>query len=115
MARLIERAAKDYLVIFAEIDAHTGEIMEMLRNLTEEINYIRRHRDDLHVRLLAWDDLSTKWSDVQVECSMKITELISRNPPLLAPRFMTVVDWLEVARRERMKSNRGPVKSMAWS
>jgi hypothetical protein len=114
VARLIEKAAKEYGGVFKEIDAHTAEIMEMLRNLADEIIYIRRHRDDLHVRLLAWDDLLTLWAETKVECSMKVTELIRATHRFLAPRFLTAIDWLEMARQERMKSNRGPVKSMSW-
>jgi len=115
VARLIEKATKEYGAVFEGIDGHTADIMEMLRNLAEEINYIRRLRDDLHIRLLAWDDLLTRWEEITVECSMKVTELIRATHRFLAPRFMTVVDWLDVARQERMKSNRGPIKAMAWS
>ncbi len=114
VARLMEKAVKEYAVVFDEIASHTSEIIEMLRNLAEEIAYIRRHRDDLHVRLLAWQELLAQWASVQVERSMVLTELIHSTHRFLAPRFMTVVDWLEVAQKERQKSGKNSKSVMAW-
>ncbi len=114
VARLVEKAITQYSAIFEEIDAHTNEVMTMLRNLASEIGYIRQHRDDLHIRLLVWDDLLTEWSETRVLCSLKVTELIRATHRFLAPRFMTVVDWLDMAREEQMKSMRRSGKGMSW-
>ncbi len=112
VARLVERATRQYSAVFDEIAAHTCEIMTMLRNLAEEIRSIRAYRDDLRVRFLAWDDLLEKWMEIRVECSLRVTELIQATHRFLAPRFMTAVDWLELARRERGTVT---LKAVAWN
>ncbi len=113
VARLIGAATKLYTAIFKEVDAHVSDIISMLRDLESEIKYIRRHRDDLHVRFMAWDDILMQWAAPQVEFSMKATELIQATHRFLAPRFMTFTDWLAVARSEQKKRS-GRIQTMHW-
>ena len=114
VARLIERAKAEYQAIFDAIDDRTSDVVPMLRDIDESIIYIRRMRDDLHIRFLAWDDLLYEWKDNLVEYSIKVNELLRTTHQFLAPRFMTFTDWTAVAREEAKKRSRQKVQPMAW-
>lgn len=94
VARLGERAVKEFEKMFLEIDAQTGEILSVLRNLSTQIPYIRDRRDDLHIRLMAWDDLLDRWHQAQVKMSQTNLTLLRETYKFLAPRFMVVKEWV---------------------
>ncbi len=114
VARLIERAKLEYQVIFDGIDERIADVVPMLRNIDESIVYIRKMRDDLHIRFLAWDDLLDEWKANLVEYSIKVNELLRTTHQFLAPRFMTFTDWTAVAREEAKKRARMRIQPMAW-
>jgi len=114
VARLIERAKLEYQAIFDDIDDRTSSVVPLLRNIDESIDYIRKVRDDLHVRFLAWDDLLKEWEPNLVEYSMMVGELLRRTHQFLAPRFMSFTDWTSIAREEQKKRSRIRMQPMAW-
>ena len=103
VARLIERAVKEYQAIFDDIDARTSEVVPMLREIETSIEEIRKVRDDLHVRFMAWDDVLKEWEARLVEYSFKVNDLLRSTHRFLAPRFMTFTDWTAVAREEQKR------------
>jgi hypothetical protein len=94
VARLGERAVKEFEKMFLEIDAQTGEILSVLKNLSTQIPYIRDKRDDLHIRLMAWEELLDRWSQAQVKMSQANLVLLRDTYKFLAPRFMVVKEWI---------------------
>jgi hypothetical protein len=114
VARLIERAVKEYQAMFDEIDERTSAVVPLLREIDDSIDYIRKKRDDLHVRFLAWDDLLATWEPRLVEYSFKVTELLLKTHQFLAPRFMSFTDWTAIAREEQKKRSRLKIQPMAW-
>src|SRR5579859_5432327 len=94
VARLGERAVKEFEQLFMEVDAQTGEILSVLRNLSTQIPYIRDKRDDLHIRLMAWDDILDRWQQTEVKASQQNLTLIRDTYKFLAPRFMVVKEWV---------------------
>ncbi|HMA51469.1 MAG TPA: hypothetical protein VKP60_17040 [Magnetospirillaceae bacterium] len=114
VARLIERAVKEYQAMFDEIDEHTSAVVPLLREIDDSIEYIRKMRDDLHVRFLAWDDLLAEWEPRLVEYSFKVNDLLRTTHQFLAPRFMSFTDWTAIAREEQKKRARLRVQPMAW-
>lgn len=101
VARLGERALQDFEEQFLEVDAQTGEILSVLRNLDSQIAYIRDKRDDIHARLMAWDDILTEWELVQVKVGPEKPELLRRAYHFLAPRFMMVNEWVLMTKPQR--------------
>jgi hypothetical protein len=94
VARLGERAVKEFEQMFLEVDAQTGEILSVLKNLNATIPYIRDKRDDLHIRLMAWDELLDRWQQTEVKASQQNLTLIRDTYKFLAPRFMVVKEWV---------------------
>jgi len=113
VARLIERAIKEYQEMFDAIDERTSSVVPLLRDIDDSILYIRRVRDELHVRFMAWDDILKEWQPM-VEYSFKINELLRATHQFLAPRFMTFTDWTSIAREEQKRRAKLKVQPMAW-
>ena len=99
---------------FDDIDDRTSAVVPLLRNIDESIEYIRKMRDDLHVRFLVWDDLLKAWEPNLVEYSMQVGELLRKTHQFLAPRFMSFTDWTAIAREEQKKRARLRIQPMAW-
>lgn len=114
VARLIERAVAEYKAMFDDIDERTGAVVPLLRDIDDSIVYIRKMRDDLHVRFLAWDDLLKQWEPRLVEYSFKVNELLRATHQFLAPRFMSFTDWIAIAREEQKRRARLRIQPMAW-
>jgi len=94
ITKLCGQALKSFQESFLEVDAQTGEILAVLRNLNSQIAYIRDQRDELHARLMAWDDILTEWDKVQVKATPDTPEMLRRAYRFLAPRFMMVNEWV---------------------
>lgn len=94
VARLGERAVADFQEAFLEVDAQTGEILSVLRNLDSQIAFIRDKRDDIHAKLMAWDDVLTEWDKVEIKMSTDKPDLLRRAYQFLAPRYMAVKEWV---------------------
>ena len=94
LARLMARAIADLRNQFDEVDAQTGEIIAVLKNLDNQIAYIRDRRDDLHIRLMAWDDILQEWDRVTVKLGPDKPDLLRRAYKFLAPRYMMVSEWV---------------------
>ena len=114
VARLIERAKGEYQAMFDDIDARTSSVVPLLREIDESISYIRKVRDDLYVRFMAWDAILKAWKDGHVEYSVKLGELLRDTHRFLAPRFMSFTDWTAMARAEQKKRSKLKVQPMAW-
>lgn len=94
VARLGQRAVTEFDALFLEADAQTGEILSVLKNLSATIAYIRDKRDDLHIRLMAWDDLLDRWQRAEMKVSQQNPTLLRDTYKFLAPRFMMVKEWV---------------------
>ena len=96
VARLGERAVADFNAMFLEVDAQTGEILPVLKNLAAQIPYIRDKRDELHIRLMAWDEILDRWQHVEMRIHRDNPNLLRDTYKFLAPRFMMVQEWVLV-------------------
>ena len=99
VARLSQRALKILQDMFDQIDAQTGEILAMLKNIDNQIGYIRKMRDDLRRRLIAWEDLIPIWRTLFVVKSEENTLRIRDLYQFLAPRYMQVNEWVLMSKR----------------
>jgi len=44
----------------------TGEIVSVLKKFDAQVEFVRDMRDDLHTRLMAWDDVIAQWDGLEV-------------------------------------------------
>ncbi len=74
---------------FAEVDARTGSILRLLRDVDATISLIRGNRDDLHFDLLAWSGLIESWKNAGYECGEAALALIGETYKFLAAHYST--------------------------
>jgi plasmid stabilization system protein ParE len=99
VARLSQRALKVFRDYFEQVDAQTGEILSMLKNIDNQIDYIRTVRDEVHRRQLPWEDFVPIWKSLYAVRSDENTNRIRDLYQFLAPRFMQVNEWVLVTKR----------------
>lgn len=93
VARLMSIALKALQTAFEEVDAQTGEILSVLKNPAQQIQYIRKTRDDLFCRLFAWADILARWASVPPTREESNVTLLRDTYRFLAPRYMPAVEW----------------------
>lgn len=94
VARLMERATAEFQDMFDQADAQTGEIMAALKNIDLQKTYIQDMRDDLHIRLMVWEEILESWHTQPVRKSSHAEDLLEETYRFLAPRFMAVDQWV---------------------
>lgn len=92
-SRLVVVARDEFELKFDEIDAQTGEIIGVLKNLEAQKAYIRESRDEIYKRLMAWEDLLASWRKEPVGKSKVMIDLIRETYRFMAPRFMRADEW----------------------
>ncbi|MEG3619990.1 hypothetical protein V5T82_16100 [Magnetovibrio sp. PR-2] len=91
--RLLKIANDSFQMNFLELDAQTGEILSALSNIAQVTRFIREHRDDLHRRLWAWEEIAGDWRDHDVKRSRKSEQLLEELYHFLAQRFLPRKEW----------------------
>ena len=67
MQVLIRSPVADFNSMFTQADAQTGGILAVLRNIAAQTKFIRDMRDELHHRLMLWDEMINPWTVITVE------------------------------------------------
>jgi len=91
--RLIKIAVDGLKESFDEIDAQTGEILSVLKNIAAQTKFIRHTRDDLHRRLWAWEGLIEQWGMMVIKRSPQNEHLLAELYRFLAQRFLPSQEW----------------------
>ena len=104
VARLSQRCLRHFEEQFDTIDAQTGEVMAMLKNIGNQLEYIHKCRDELFKRLHPWEDFIRKWKTVYIVKSEENIIRLREIYQFLAPRFMAFNDWVLVTRRGTEKT-----------
>ncbi len=108
LIRLVALAVEDLEDQFETVDAQTGEIMAALKNLDTVRHYLREHRNDLRVRLLAWEDILIKWLEHPMKAGRETEDLIAETYRFLAPRYMPVDEWVMMTRLKESRQGQAP-------
>jgi len=98
ICRLLAMAVKSYREVFEEIDAQTGEILAVLKNVTGQIAYVREQRDLLHEKLMAWEDVLAEWRKIETRRTDDKPDIFRDLYQFLAPRFMQTNEWVLVTK-----------------
>jgi hypothetical protein len=99
MQVLIRSPVADFDSMFTQADAQTGEILAVLRNIAAQTKFIRDMRDELHHRLMLWDEMINPWTAITVERSPEIEALLKDTYRFLARNFAISNDWPLAGRR----------------
>jgi hypothetical protein len=90
---LMRRPFAEIEAIFDQVDAQSGEIIAMLRNINNQIEFIRKSRDDLHVRMMLWDDVVVEWAGLKPERSLDNEAVLRSLYRFLARNFNIEKTW----------------------
>lgn len=112
VARLAKVALDDYQSLLDQVDAQTGEIMSVLKNIDMQVDFIRGIRDDLFRKLNAWGNILTSWQGADVRHSHDNEELLRETYHFLAPRYMPVDEWVLMNKLEENPD--GPKTQVMW-
>ncbi len=93
VARLTALARAGVEDDFEMIDAQTGEVVAVLRNMEAQTKFIREMRDDLHQRLVEWEEMFEMWGPVRLVQSEENANVLRHSYRFLAPRYMQVDEW----------------------
>lgn len=106
--RLLAVAVDKTRARFVEVDAHTSEVLSALKNIDSQRAFIRSTRDFLYRSWIAFEPLVETWLAIDPIAPSGLRAATDEAWRFLAPRFMSVQDWLEAGRareRDRPKQN----------
>jgi hypothetical protein len=63
---LLKQPVAEFANRFGQIDSQTSDLLEPLRNPRAHIKMIRDARDDIHSRLLPWNDIFDRWRNQEL-------------------------------------------------
>ena len=93
VTRLCGLAMRGFRESIDEIDAQTGEVMAVLRNMALQVKFIREKRDDMHRRLWAWDQIVARWEQTPARRGIDTEKLLQDTYHFLAQRFLPQKEW----------------------
>jgi len=93
ITNLMRRPLTELQGIFDQVDGMSGEIVSLLKNMTRQIEFIRESRDELHQRMMLWDETIIKWSTVAVERAPENEQLMKEFYRFLARNFIVEKPW----------------------
>lgn len=93
VSRLCGVAMKGFRDDFEDVDAQTGEIMAVLKNIGAQVKYIRTNRDALYKRFWAWKEIVEKWETQPAKRSRPSEDLLQETYRFLAQRFLPQNEW----------------------
>ena len=91
--RLIRRPIDEFGGIFDQVDAQSGEIISLLRNIDSQITFIRASRDELHEKMMLWDETLEIWAELPVERSTENEAKIRDLYRFLARHYIVQKQW----------------------
>jgi hypothetical protein len=91
--QLLRAPIGDFDATFELFDAQTGQILTVLQRFTSQVDFVREMRNDLHQRLMKWDDLLAKWEGMTATRSPEAEALIKETYRFVAFHFPQMQSW----------------------
>ncbi len=104
---LAASALRQFATRFAAVDAQTGSVLQLLRNATQQILFIRQHRDALFIDASGWDAVLTAWDGCPDTQDDALWECVQQTYHLLATRHLPLIEWRRVAAPARLGRHAG--------
>lgn len=90
---LLKPPLSEFPGIFEMIDTQTVEVIALLRQLKQQISFIRTMRDDLHVRFMKWEEMIQLWDPIPAERGDAIEAALRTTYRFLAHHFPQRSEW----------------------
>jgi hypothetical protein len=91
--QLLRAPVADFDATFDLIDVQTGQILGVLQSFNSQVEFVREMRNDLHERLMKWDDLLAKWQGMSTTRSPEAEALIKETYRFVAYNFALGQSW----------------------
>ncbi len=91
--QLLRAPIAEFDATFDLIDAQTGEILNLVQTFDAQVEFVRESRDDLHCRLMKWDELIAKWQALEMLRSPEAVSLIKETYRFAAHNFPQMRSW----------------------
>jgi hypothetical protein len=90
---LMRPPIKDFRQIFAQVDGQTDDVVAMLKAFNRQLVYIRDMRDELHQKMLIWDEAIEHW-EIDLSYKSKASrEAVQFTYRFVAHNFPQSTDW----------------------
>jgi len=93
MLKLFRTPVVEFQNIFDQVDAQSGEILALMKNLDSQIAFTRRMRDELHMKVMDWDEQIEKWENIEIERSNANENMVKATYRFLAQRYLKTNVW----------------------
>lgn len=93
MRMLIRAPVTWFNTTFDAVDANTGELLSMLKNLESQIKFIRDSRDEIHFQLMSWEEMMSLWRETKAERSEATEAALRKTYHFLARNFPQTREW----------------------
>lgn len=93
MMALVKQPMTDFDTIFMQVDGQTSEIMSVLKSMDSQVAFIRTMRDEMHTRLMLWDELIDVWGDAPLERGPELENKLKKTYQFLAKNFLVSKVW----------------------
>lgn len=90
---LMTAPVKKLAELFEQLDANTEELIQLLKKFEDTVAYVRRMRDELHQRLMRWDELIGAWANATTERSRANERLVRQTYRFVARHFPQTSEW----------------------
>jgi hypothetical protein len=112
IGHLFSKGAREIEDAFLEIDAHTAEPMQMLKNLRNQQPWLRDRRDRLYKRYRAWMPILAGWTALHPRADDHTLRLVHETHRFLAPRYAPIHEWILLGRQPPPRPE--PVGGVRW-
>lgn len=90
---LLRPPLSEFPGIFEMVDTQTAEVIALLRQIKQQISFIRSMRDDLHVRFMRWEEMIQLWDPIPAERGDAIEAALRTTYRFLAHHFPQRSEW----------------------
>jgi hypothetical protein len=90
---LLKAPMRRFQTIFDELDAMTSEVLSALKNVNNQIEFIRKSRDELWDHYMAWQDVIEQVNQTTIERSSACELLVRKIYGLVASRYPQEQTW----------------------
>jgi hypothetical protein len=91
--QLLRAPIAEFDATFDLIDAQTGDVLNLIQTFGAQVEFVRESRDDLHCRLMKWDELIAKWQTLEMARSPAAISLIKETYRFTAHNFPQMKSW----------------------
>ena len=93
MRALLLKPQQEFDALLAQSDGMTGDIVAVLKKFETHVELVRDMRDQLHTKLMLWDDVIELWKAIEPVRGEKSERAVKETYRFAARHFPQRQDW----------------------